>query len=299
MKNVLLIVVLLVIPIGATVGGYFTYFRKTTATESSVIDRRDDYTKWITEIKADDAQVRAELLELITTTKVALSDADKAKIAKLTFNVDDVQTLLQIEFVGEFVTNASLGKTEVFAFLTPEEQIPLKALLGPKPTPTEVRNFRSHLAALASEFNKLRQKPDWNVEVSGEEKVDLPMLDMLREGYEFLPADQHPVLKLNPTLGVFTRADAEMVLQLDRYFNGPRAKAAFPPSRFSRVYTGNHMATIPMGLIEYAKEIQTAIDAEKKMLLPGEKPPQKAIEAVNDVFANLERFLSVVYGFGR
>ncbi|WP_020470546.1 hypothetical protein [Zavarzinella formosa] len=263
-------------------------------------DVRSEYDLWAASLKVDEKEIRAELNDLIAGAKIKLDEPDSARVGKLTFTCDDANTLLAIGHVANFVKTAANGKARAYAFVTAEERAILEVYAGENPSATSVLRLRKSLAELAAEFEVLRQKPDWSVEVTGEEKVAMPMLDMLREGYEFMPFSKHPALRKNPLIPAFASADAELLAQLKVYFNGARAKAAFPVAKFSNAYVKGELPAIPVGLDPYRKTAQTAIDGEKKMLLPGDKePPAEAVEAVDDVYRKLERFLDVVGKFGK
>ena len=261
---------------------------------------RGDYDRWVAALGVPEREVRDELNDLITGAKIPLDPADQAKVGRLSFSCDDPQILLEIGELAQLVRAGAEGRADAYALVTAEQRKELIAIAGPKPTAEETLKWRRALVVLAAEFEAIRQKPDWSVEISGEEKVALPMLDMLREGYEFMPFGQHPRLRSKPALPVFSAADAELLSQLRTYFNGKRSLAAFPPGLFPKVHTEQGLPAIPTGLADYRPRIQATIAAEKKMLLPaGKAPPADAVDAVNDVYEKLERFLEAISDFGK
>ena len=295
MKQALLVVMIVAVSGGVVAGRYAA---KTWRAPDSgpATEARDDYDRWVKTLDADEKDVRDELNDMISATKAPLAPADQIRVGKLTFNCTDPNVLLEITPVGRFVTAASHGEADAYAFVPADQRPALKVYAGPNPTAAQVLKMRRDLVTLAGEFELLRQKPDWNVEVKGEPPA-MPMLEMLREGYEFMPYAKHPALRPKPAVPAFSPADAELLAQLEEYFNGARAKAAFPTGRVN-----GRLPAIPTGLAEHQKEIQAVIADEKKMLLPTEKgkqPPQEAIDAVDEVFGKLEQFLTTVATFGK
>lgn len=300
MKKALLVVMMLAIPGGVVAGRYAATTWRAPAVHPSTA--RADYDRWVKTLDADEAAVRDELNEMISAAKVPLAPADQARVGKLTFNCTDPEVLLEITPVARFVAESTRGEADPYAFVPVDLRPALKVYAGPNPTPAQVLTVRRNLVTLAAEFELLRQKPDWKVEVEGE-ALKMPMLDMLREGYEFMPYSKHPALRPKPAVPAFSPADAELLAQLDVYFNGARAKAAFPAAKFPKTRVNGRLPAIPTGLAEHVKEVQVAISEEKKLLLPASaaSPEQAASagEAVDEVFDKLERFLEAVALFGK
>ena len=120
--------------------------------------------------------------------------------------------------------------------------------------PRESFESERSLANLADEFELIRLPPDWSVKIEGE-KVAMPFLDLLRAAHEFLPAGQHPESILEPRIPAFAGGEGRLLDQLELYFNGERARAAFPPAKFPKLYRDGRIPPIPTALSEYVKEI--------------------------------------------
>jgi hypothetical protein len=125
----------------------------------------------------------------------------------------------------------------------------------------------------------------------------MPFLDLLRAAHEFLPAGQHPESILEPKIPAFAGGEGRLLDQLDLYFNGAQARAAFPPAKFPKLYRDGRIPPIPTALQEYVKEIQEGIRKEKEILVPAGDPDR--IEAVNDVYAKLDRFFAAIIHFDK
>lgn len=258
----------------------------------------NDYNNWIKSLNVGERDFRDELNHLAMATKVPLEKADQVRVLALKPDCEDPKLLLQIGFIGKLIRDGATNRANPFAFVTSEQQAELEALAGQKPSAETVLKIRRELVFFAHEFDVLRQAPDWKVEVSGEEKVALPLLDMLREAFEFMPAIQHPNLRDKPVIPVFSPAEGELLIQLRQYFNGARAKEAFPSSAYPNAYLDRKLPAIPRGLSEYRRQINRAITAEKKIILPdvkGARPDH--IEAVDEIYRRLERFLDAIEQF--
>jgi len=299
-KKALLVIIMLAIPGGVVAGRYAATTWRAPAVQPSTA--RADYDRWVTTLDADESAVRDELNEMISAAKVPLAPADQARVGKLTFTCTDPEVLLEITPVARFVAESARGEADPYAFISADLRPGLKVYAGPNPTPAQVLTLRRNLATLAAEFELLRQKPDWKVEAKGD-APKMPMLDMLREGYEFMPDSKCPALRPTPAVPAFAPADAELLAQLDAYFNGARAKAAFPADTFPKARVNGRLPAIPTGIAEHVNEVKAAVTAEKKLLLPAsaESPEQAAaaVEAVDEVFDKLERFLEAVALFGK
>jgi hypothetical protein len=127
----------------------------------------------------------------------------------------------------------------------------------------------------------------------------MPFLNLLEDAHRFLPSTRHPELRPDPRVPAFGGPDGELLAHLELYFNGARARAAFPPDKFPKLYARGHIPPVPTALADYKAQIGAGVDAEKLILVPGENPDPEAVQAVNETFALLERFLAAVEGFGR
>ena len=205
--------------------------------------------------------------------------------------------LLGIDHVRTFVGPAGRREAPAYHFVSDAHRQKLRAVAGDHLSAERVLTVRKALATLGDEFGLIRQPPDWKVNVEGE-APPMPFLDLLRAGPLFLPAGQHPTLRADPHVPAFGGPDGELLVQLEQFFNTDRARAAFPPARFPKLYKNGRLPPVPTNLLaDYQKEIEEAVGAEKRILLPGENPDPEGIEAVNDVYAKLGRFFNAVVQF--
>jgi hypothetical protein len=259
---------------------------------------RDDYDAVVGKFGGDEPAVRAELNALATTSSATRDPTDLARANALTRECLDPNVLLDIGEVRSFLEAARRGESVAFRFVSDAHRDRLREIAGDDPSPGRVLDVRRSLARLAAEFEAIRQPPDWSVKVEGD-VVPMPFLDLLREGHEFLPAGLHPDLAAGPRIPAFSGAEGELLDQLDRFFNGKRARAAFPPEKFPKLYRNGRIPPIPTALAEYAKEIKDTVSAEKLILLPVANADPDGVEAVDDVYAKLDRFLAAVMHFGK
>jgi len=257
---------------------------------------RAEYDEMVGRLGGDEQVLRAELNVLATTASAPRDPADESRADALTRECLDPKILLEIGFVRTFVAAAKRGEPAAYHFVSEAHRARLREIAGDDPSPEKVLAVRKALAILADEFETIRVPQDWSVKVEGE-KARIPLLEWLRNAQEFLPAGQHPNLVAEPRIPAFAGADGELLDQLDRYFNGERARAAFPPAKFPKLYRDGRIPPIPTALQEYTKEIEEAVLAEKAELVQVGDPER--IEAVNDVYARLNRFLSAVIRFGK
>jgi hypothetical protein len=257
---------------------------------------RGDYDAMVARLGGDEPALRDELNFLASTASRPRDAADQKRANALTRECLDPNILLGIGQVRSFVGPAGRGEPVAFHFVSDAHRKWLRELAGDDPSAEKVLAVRKALAKLAAEFETIRQPPDWSVTVEGD-KPRLPFLDLLREGHQFLPAGQHPDLTADPRIPTFAGADGELLDQLDRFFNGQRARAAFPPAKFPKLYRDGRIPPIPTALLDYVKEVEEGVLAEKAELVQVGDPER--VEAVNDVYDKLDRFLSAVARFGK
>jgi hypothetical protein len=260
--------------------------------------RRAEYDALVARLGGDEPAVRDELNWLVSTASARLDAADRVKVNALTRECLDPTTLLAIGHVQKFVGSAGRGEAPAYHFVDAEHRARLAALAGEHPSPERVLGLRRALARLGAEFGMIRQPPDWHRDIMGE-PPPMPFLDLLEDGSRFLPTSRHPELRPDPCVPSFAAPDAELLAHLELYFNGARARAAFPADKFPKLYANGRIPSIPRALSEYTKEIATGIDAEKLILVPGENPDPEAVEAVNDTFGLLDRFFTAVVQFDK
>jgi hypothetical protein len=260
--------------------------------------KRAEYDALVAQLGGDEPAVRDELNWLVSTASGRLDAGDRGKVNSLTRECLDPKVLLAIRHVHTFVGSAARGEVSAYHFVDAEHRARLAALAGEHPSPDRVLGLRRALARLGAEFGMIRQPPDWHRDIMGE-PPPMPFLDLLEDGSRFLPTSRHPELRPDPRVPAFAAADAELLAHLELYFNGARAKVAFPADKFPKLYVNGRIPPIPATLTEYAKEIAAGIDAEKLILVPGENPDPEAVEAVNETFALLDRFFTAVVQFDK
>jgi hypothetical protein len=260
---------------------------------------RGDYDAMVAKLGGDEPAIRDELNFLASTASAKREPADQTRANSLTRECLDPNTLLEIGHVRSFVGDAAQGKSSAFHFVSDAHRKRLRELVGDEPSTVKVLWARRSLANLAAEFQAIRLPPTWSVNVEGEDKPRLVFLDLLREGRDFHPAGQHPNLPGDPRIPAFAGSEGELLDQLDRFFNGPRARAAFPPAKFPKLYRDGRIPPIPTALAEYRQEIHAAMEAEKPNIFPVEKPVPGALEAIDDVYAELDQFFAAIIEFGK
>jgi hypothetical protein len=259
---------------------------------------RAEYDEMVSLLGGDEPAIRDELNDLASTSSGRWEAADQVRANALTRECLDANKLLEIGHVRDFVGDVRNGQGNPFHFVSSTHRDRLRAIAGDHPTPDRVIALRKALANLAAEFELIRQPPDWSVKIEGE-PTPMPYLDMLREGFEFLPAGRHPILRSDPRIPTFAAGDGELLEQLDRYFNGERARAAFPAAKFPKLYVDSRIPPIPTAVADYRGRIDEGEVREMRILLPAKDPDPDAVEAVNDIYAKLDRFLDAIGAFGR
>jgi hypothetical protein len=260
---------------------------------------RDDYDAMVARLGGDEPAIRDELNFLASTASAKRDAADQTRANALTRECLDPNTLLDIGHVRSFVGDAAQGRSATFHFVGDAHRKRLRELVGDEPSAEKVLATRQSLAKLAAEFRAIRLPPTWNINIEGEDKPRLPFLDLLREGRDFHPAGQHPSLRDDPRIPAFAGADGELLDQLDRFFNGQRARAAFPSAKFPKLYRDGRIPPIPTALSEYRQEIHAAMEAEKPNIFPVERPVPGALQAIDEVYAELDQFFAAVIEFGK
>jgi len=260
---------------------------------------RGDYDAMVSRLGGDEPAIRDELNFLASTATAKRDLADQTRANALTRECLDPNVLLDIGHVRSFVGDAAQGKSPAFHFVSDAHRNRLHELVGDEPSVERVLWARRSLAKLAAEFQAIRLPPTWNINIEGEDKPRLPFLDLLREGRDFQPLGQHPNLRDDPRIPAFAGAEGELLDQLDRFFNGSRARAAFPPAKFPKLYRDGRIPPIPTAVANYRQEIHAAMEAEKPSIFPVEKPVPGAIEAIDDVYAELDQFFLAIIEFGK
>lgn len=258
---------------------------------------RGEYDAIVKRLGGDEPAIRDELSEVLLTTTATLSPHDRAKVNELTHRDPDVKTLLQIEHFRQFVTHR--GEGMAYHFIDVENRNRLRIIAGDQPTPQKVLEIRKALANVAEGFATMREPPDWTLKVEGDSPPPMPFLQMLEDTPRAFSTHELPTLRPNPRVPAFSAADGELLAQLEQFFNGPNARAIFPPSKFAHLYQNGRIPAIPYMIAEYHKEIGEAVLAEKRILLPEDQADKESLEALNEVYARLEHFLSAIAGFAK
>jgi hypothetical protein len=258
---------------------------------------RAEYDQFVARLGGDEPAIRDELNYLVATASAPLAAADRSKADALTRECLDPNVLLDIEHVRTFLGPAG----PAYHFVGEAHRKKLQAIAGDNPSPERVLAVRKALYALGEEFSLIRETPTWSVKIDvlekGAEVPKLPFLDLLRSGSTFLPFGKHPVLREDPRVPAFAGPDGELLVQLERFFNTPQAKAALPPDKFPKLYVDGRIPPIPTNLFDYQKEMEAAVAAEMPILLPIDPPDPDGVKNLNEVYGHLERFFTAVVRF--
>jgi hypothetical protein len=293
-KQLLIPVACIALLVGGASGTWLLRHRLTDAPKTHSV--RDEYDEMVARLGGDEPAIRNELNDLASTSSATRVAADQTRSNALTRECLDPAKLLEIGYVREFVGIARRGQGNPFHFVSTAHRDRLSAIAGENPKPERVLAVRKALADLAAELELIRQPPDWSIKIEGE-PTPMPYLDLLREGYEFLPVGKHPVLRGDPRIPAFVAGDGELLEQLDRFFNGERARTAFPPAKFPKLYVDGRIPPIPTAMASYREQIDEGEIREMRIILPAKDPEPDAVEAVNDVYAKLDRFLDAIGAF--
>ena len=258
---------------------------------------RADYASLVAANGGDEPALRDDLNYLSGSATAPLTSTDRAKADRLPRECLDAGVLLDIEAVAAFVGSAGRGEPVMFAFVAADRRSHLESLVGKEPNSARILAVRTALAEFATVFQTIRAAPDWKVTVEGE-KPPMPFLDLLREAHSFLPESRIPSLWTDPKVPTFAGPEGELLAQLDQFFNGEKAKAAFPIAQFPKMYRDGRIPPIPTAIVEYRAQILEGIAAEKVILLPADDSEKaRALESLNIVYDRLARFFEAVESF--
>jgi hypothetical protein len=250
-----------------------------------------DYAAFVERFGSDEPAIRGELNELVCSASAMLDSADRSKANALNRECLDAKMLLEIAHVRRFI--AGRGEGMAYHFVNTEHRDRLRAIAGDRPTPERVVALRKSLAAIALELATITEPPDWTLKVEDGTPPPMPFLDLLRDAHQILAGDL-PALRMYPRVPAFSSSDAMLLDCLDRFFNDPKVRAAFPPAKYAKLYRDGRIPPIPFMLAEYQTQIAEAVRAEQQILLPGDNPDPESVQAVTEVYAPLERFLSAI-----
>ena len=271
--------------------------RRQAADSPGHASERADYDALVERLGGDEPAVRDELNELVGTTSATLDPADRAKVNALKHECLDARILLAIGHLQLFV--ASGGEGMAYHFVGAEHHNALRAIAGDYPSAERVIAIRKALAQIAEGFDIVCQPPDWSIKVEGEGSPPLPILNVLSEVHRFFPPGDHLALRINPRVPAFSANDAELLIQLDRFWNSANVRAVLPPGRYPKLYKNGRIPPIPTTIADYQEEFGAAVIAEQRILLPDEKPDAEGVQALNEVYGRLEQFLSAIVTFAK
>ncbi|HEX3148058.1 MAG TPA: hypothetical protein VHR66_08230 [Gemmataceae bacterium] len=253
------------------------------------------YDQFVKRIGAPEPAVRDELNFLMATASAPLSSSDRKKAEALTHECLDAKTLVAIDHVQTFMT----GESSPYHFVSTAHRDKLRTIAGDSPSPERVLAIRKALIHLGNEFAEIRERPDWKVKIEekGGPPPPLPFLDLLKSGSEFLPSSQHPLVYGEPRIAVFGGPDGELLTQLELFFNSDQCRAALPAAKYPKLYKNGRIPPVPTNLYDYQKQMEAGVGTEMKIILNAENPPADVVEGLNQVYAKLERFFTVVVQF--
>jgi len=254
-----------------------------------------EYDALVDRLGGDEPGIRNELNELICTATASMEPADKTKAHALTLDCLDVRVLLEIGHVRVFL--AGRGEGMAYHFVSEEHRKRLRMIAGDRPSPQKVLEVRQALLVLGNEFASLRQPPEFRLKIEGDSPPAMPFLAILRDSHLFMPGQQ-PIQREQPRIPAFSSADAELLVQLEQFFNSELLAKAFPARKYPKLYRNGRIPALPTNLMEYKDEIVEGVLEEKRLILPGETPDPEGVEAVNEVYLKLERFFSAIVSFG-
>jgi hypothetical protein len=256
-----------------------------------------DYDAFVERFGGDEPAVRDELNELICTSSATLDPADRAKANALKRECLDGKTLLEIGHLQLFI--AERGEGMAYHFVGAEHHARLRAIAGDRPSAERVLAIRKGLAQIAAGFEIVCQPPDWSIKIEGEGAPPLPLLNLLSETHRSFPSGEHLSLRANPRLPAFSATDAELLIQLDRFWNSATVRAALPPDRFAKLYRNGRIPPIPTAIGDYQEEFGAVVLTEQRILLPEEQRDAEGVQALNEVYGRLEPFLSAIVTFDK
>jgi hypothetical protein len=256
---------------------------------------RAEYDALVANLGGDEPAIRSEFNDLLCTASATLDSTDRVKVNALKRECLDARELLAIRHLQQFIADRDEGMA--FHFVGAEHRNRLRLLAGDHLSPERVIAIRESLAYVAQGFAAICQPPDWSLEVEGDSPPPLPILDLLRDAHRAFPTSELQSLRANPRVPAFSGGDGELLVELDQFFNGPNAKAAFSASRFPNLYVNGRIPAIPTAIAEYKKEIADAVLAERRILLPGDPPDPDGVQALNEVYGRLELLLSAIAAF--
>jgi hypothetical protein len=186
-----------------------------------------------------------------------------------------------------------------YHFVGAEHHNMLRAIAGDNPSAERVIAIRKALAEIAAGFNIVCQPPDWSIKVEGEGSPPLPILNVLSEAHRSFPPGERLALRPNPRVPAFSATDAELMIQLDRFWNGAGVRAVLPPGGYPKLYKNGRIPPIPTMIADYQEEFGAAVLAEQRILLPEDQRDPEGVQALNEVYGRLEQFLSAIVTFDK
>lgn len=290
-----LVVISCLVMLGVGAGAAWI-FRDRLITAATPGEPRVEYDALVEKLGGDEPAIRNELNELICTATALMEPADKTKAHALTLDCLDVRLLLEIEHVRAFL--AGRGEGMAYHFVSEEHRKRLRLIAGDRPSPQKVLEVRQALLVLGNEFASLRQPPEFRLKIEGDSPPPMPFLAVLRDSHLFMPGQQ-PIQREQPRIPAFASADAELLVQLEQYFNSDLLAKAFPARKYPRLYRNGRIPALPTNLMDYKNELVEGVLEEKRLILPGETPDPEGVEAVNEVYLKLERFFSAIVSFDK
>jgi hypothetical protein len=217
---------------------------------------------------------------------------DRDQIISLRPDRVDFATLFKIDSIGKKLKELASGDWNVYAFVSDNYRPSLeKIVVVEQPSTQQVIDYRRAFRQLAKDWAAFRKQAKEQKIASLDVGDDLPFLQLLiaSRGWVFEAPEK---FFDDPVLPLFSDQDGKLLDVLDRWLNHRAARAALPPTEFSRLYFSDRitMRRLPRVLDSIKKAIDSeATKAAQSPVLANRESVETAYALLKDFFERLSK----------